>query len=483
MYTCKNGTKILNDLPLWKGGWRNGKIDSKSMVGMSLDIEYNNKVYNGINILEYIKEREPKFLIEYNGIKKEMYCSNFLNGNIRKLLNISNNTFEIKDDIVYIHGQSETYGEWTALYSGDYAEYVTSNTWSINAHGYIANVKNKGLLHKLDFKDLQGNLIIDHINNNRLDCRKENLRITDKKEKSKNKNTNNKWGMAGVSKVNNGYYCTFRYEGNDLHTKFKNDLEEVKLDSLIAQRYLGYKHDEELFYLLDTLPQERIKEVEDLLEVRIENNKDKQYTNKEYEYDIEQHEEYYIIHKNNNQTLLDCNKEFFKNKYIAYDNKYWNISFIENNKRITNTLHRELLEIRYGEYKDYNIQVDHLNNNSSDNRYCNLVITTRYSNLCNKKGRGYNKTKQESYKVEYMRDYKYFDKLIGGIKVPTFKTEQEAIQEVERRRCIINNARVKLKNKAELDELIKYCLDNRYTQENGLADLDLGYLYWRNILE
>ena len=35
----------------------------------------------------------------------------------------------------------------------------------------------------------------------------------------------------------------------------------------------------------------------------------------------------------------------------------------------------------------------------------------------------------------------------------------------------------------KLDEKIQYCLDNRYVLENGLADLDLGYLYWKGIIK
>ena len=38
-------------------------------------------------------------------------------------------------------------------------------------------------------------------------------------------------------------------------------LEEAKLDNLIAQQYLGYKHNEEQFYKLENLSKDRIKEV------------------------------------------------------------------------------------------------------------------------------------------------------------------------------------------------------------------------------
>ena len=82
-----------------------------------------------------------------------------------------------------------------------------------------------------------------------------------------------------------------------------------------------------------------------------------------------------------------------------------------------------------------------------------------------------------------MRNYKYWD-LIGEISEPSFKTEKEAITEVEHRRKIVDDTRVKLNNTQELDELIQYCFDNGYViQESKLADLDLGYLYWKGIFK
>ena len=71
----------------------------------------------------------------------------------------------------------------------------------------------------------------------------------------------------------------------NINTKVKYDLEEAKLDNLIAQQYLGYKHNEEQFYKLENLSKDRIKEVVDNLDRQIENNKSKVKKEKEYSYD------------------------------------------------------------------------------------------------------------------------------------------------------------------------------------------------------
>ena len=197
-----------------------------------------------------------------------------------------------------------------------------------------------------------------------------------------------------------------------------------------------------------------------------------------------------------NHEILNCgeyNKLILKNMEMLFDkdiditNKrinnsydYWYCNFVENNVKIRNRFHREVMGLRPNDkYSPYKLHVDHLNHDKSDNRLDNLVITTSYGNLCNKLGNGY-VNENKKFKVIYMSNYKFWD-LIGGSKNKSFLTENEAIEEVGRRRSIIDNARVKLKSVKELDDLIVYCLENGYVLENGLADLDLGYLYWRNI--
>ena len=83
---------------------------------------------------------------------------------------------------------------------------------------------------------------------------------------NKNIITSNKFGLTGIKKNGKGYCSKFTIEGHDINIKTKYDLEEAKIDNLIAQRYLGFKHNEDQFYKLEGLSEERIKEVTDNLD-------------------------------------------------------------------------------------------------------------------------------------------------------------------------------------------------------------------------
>lgn len=96
MYICNENVKILNELPRWESGRNKGKIDRKSMIGMSLNIEYWGGVYKGIEILEYIKDSKPKFLVKYNGNKFKIQCDSFLSGNLGNILSIITREFKVK---------------------------------------------------------------------------------------------------------------------------------------------------------------------------------------------------------------------------------------------------------------------------------------------------------------------------------------------------------------------------------------------------
>ena len=132
------------------------------------------------------------------------------NKEINRLKNIKN--AEIKrnengDCIIELFNKNKEKNAETIVDEDLYIELNQIN-WSIrNADNYVMNTKN-GLLHRF-ILNYSGNDIVDHINNNRLDNRKENLRILTSYQNSMNKtsslsstsqyigvswcNTNNKW--------------------------------------------------------------------------------------------------------------------------------------------------------------------------------------------------------------------------------------------------------------------------------------------------
>lgn len=87
---------------------------------------------------------------------------------------------------------------------------VTQHSWSTLKSGYlVCTYKQKQIrLHRLVTNAPDNGLVIDHINGDKLDNRKENLRITTQKNNSRNLalSKNNRTGVTGVSKTPNGKY-------------------------------------------------------------------------------------------------------------------------------------------------------------------------------------------------------------------------------------------------------------------------------------
>lgn len=266
----------------------------------------------------------------------------------------------------------------------------------------------------------------------------------------------------------------------------KEEREEAEKDRIIARRYLGLGNSNNYYKIAD-LSEERIRDVTDLIDKKIEKRRGKDRELKKYNYEIKKCEDYNILNWFNGQGEMkqmlfdnDIDISYYR---IYYNRHYWKCVYTKDGKDVDNKFHRMVKGLSPNDkYCEYKLQVDHYNHNHDDNRSSNLFICTSYSNNCNKISKGYMR-RDSGFQVRYMRNYKYWD-LIGGISEPSFKTEEEAIAEVERRRKIVDDTRVKLNNTQELDELIQYCFDNGYViQESKLADLDLGYLYWKGIFK
>ena len=82
---------------------------------------------------------------------------------------------------------------------------VKDHKWHVDSVGYArTHIENKTVrLHRFVLEVYDSNTLIDHINRNKLDNRKKNLRITTKVTNSINRDapSNNKTGTMGVEKI------------------------------------------------------------------------------------------------------------------------------------------------------------------------------------------------------------------------------------------------------------------------------------------
>lgn len=111
-------------------------------------------------------------------------------------------------------------------------ENLKKYTWSLTPDGYARTKINKKhfLMHRIIMK-CPSNKVIDHINRNRLDNRKSNLRICTILENCHNKNipTNNKSGFAGVifNKKSKKWKAYIMCNGINYHLGFYLDKKEA----------------------------------------------------------------------------------------------------------------------------------------------------------------------------------------------------------------------------------------------------------------
>ena len=506
-----------NKLPRFGSGSHKNKINSEACVGMTLIFKNINssQIYE-IKIIEYIKGYKenskkilPKFKVGYiylrgteyeEVIEKVIYCNDLINGaNIGGIIPSLNQWRKENNYWIGITTKGEEFKFSTNNKEVEYD--ILHSTWNIvnNDKLYVMTNKlnNRGKNWKLhqaiayegDEKIVQENsnkgMCVDHINGDSLDNRKENLEIKTKQDNNKNKKTNNKLGVTGLKQTKNGKYLSyFIYNNGKISTICRESLAEAKIDNLIAQKYLGYTHNSELFHLLGNIDEARIKEVEDLIEKgkkRIDSQKDKE---KEYEYDYIEKDNLIgirIFKKDGTENICWVDKDFGKikeDKYIVDGNIYENRNYFRYNiNRKNHRIHVYIVTrgISLQNYRGHNFHIDHKNHNPNDNYRNNLEIVTHYSNQYNKESKGYYETKSNKYTIKFGHNWKYFNLYIkDATKTPTVDTIEEAEEIVKRRKDIINKYRFRVKTLEELDEVINFA-------EEHELDLDSAYIVWRGL--
>jgi hypothetical protein len=280
---------------------------------------------------------------------------------------------------------------------------------SINNTSYLMH---RYIFIKILNHNIDSNVKIDHINSNKLDNRRENLRIVSDTEnsrnKSKQKNSISKY--FGVRKdkekwittiINYDLYASYNIEEHaayqyDLwieqykitHSK-KNNIEkpdnfvEYKKQEKIADLPKGVRMKNNKFYstynnkhigMFDTI--ELAAKAYDEYVKNVNINKIKSKNNIPI-IKINDQTILFLNDKKHNMkfTIIDESLYYELNKYSWHDYQNSGVSGFVNNKTIK--LHRFIMNY-IG--KDF---IDHINNNPYDNRKCNLRIVTHQQNMMN----------------------------------------------------------------------------------------------------
>lgn len=148
-------------------------------------------------LVECSSESRGKFIAVWNEVKRGN-----TKGTVRGELRIKRNKYEIDGDIVRVYFKS---GEYFICDTQD-LPLIQKYTWYLNMNGYARSAEGK-YFHRL-VMDTPDDYIIDHINRNKLDDRKENLRICKQIDNSHNMGmfSTNSSGHTGVYKNKSGKY-------------------------------------------------------------------------------------------------------------------------------------------------------------------------------------------------------------------------------------------------------------------------------------
>ena len=131
-----------------------------------------------------------------------------------------------------------TKGKFAIVDDEDY-ERLSKYNWCIQGQ-YAARAKSKKLgefggrltifMHRfiMGLGDKSNDRVVDHINGNPLDNRKENLRICTNRENLRNSKVHNRFGYKGVVSYRGGKYQAMIWDGKrNLHIGMFKELEEA----------------------------------------------------------------------------------------------------------------------------------------------------------------------------------------------------------------------------------------------------------------
>jgi hypothetical protein len=286
---------------------------------------------------------------------------------------------------------------------------LNKTKWCITS-GYANS--GKGLMHRLILKAEKGQ-IIDHINHNKLDNRKENLRFVSHSQNAQNmkKKENATSKYRGVCRLRNIWACQIRHDNQQESFSFKKEEHAAYwYDQLVIKHYgEGAKIN-------------KIDRPDDFVEpIKNPNRAIKKKKEVQIVETIEVNDEGIpvIYTSNGDEILVDEDRYRDLIKYSWCVDKVTGYALARSGNDIVK-MHIYLTNPPDGKI------VDHINNNKLDNRLCNLRI-------CDKSLNAHNRTKKEGTLTDYIgvriTGNKYYAQIQKDKKqyyLGTFKTQKEA---------------------------------------------------------
>lgn len=459
---AKNNKIIINRETLPKG--KQGGVDWFNTKEIEIYFTDNEENYI-LKVEDVIKDKNKtiKVLLSYKGkpYKKYLQSGQILNGNLENIFwyfEINENRirpFKLSDDGTYWIGITHDNIEF--YFNGEYSEEIMKHNWRISNGYLVSMIKMENefyktvRLNRMVLGVTDRNILVNHCGGNKMDNRIEKLSISDHEDNMKEllPSILNNTGITGLMlNDNNKYKIQCTVNGVPYTHTYKLKDEALK-DLLIIQRHYKYRHNENLYYLLDDVSENYINDLIDKVENKISTYKINPIICKNKFELSEDGSFYYMYDKNNNKCKISIEDiELVKQgnwRYTLNNGKeYFSGDIIWNGKRKGIFLHRFLMDLINPIYRNW--YVDHLDSDGLNNIRDNLVITDA-------EGNGLNKKRKD---IEFKYNTYNCRMIVNGKKYcKNFNTQKEAMKYRDKILAEEMKNRIEFKSREELDKYIE----------------------------
>lgn len=378
--------------------------------------------------------------IEYRSISRKVRCTG-----------CSRTKFKLSKDGLYYIGTTQKDDEFWFDGDEDVIEYIKTFTWRKTTYGYFQNSKGEKL-HRIVMRVADRNIYVNHLGGDRWDNRKEKLSVSDYKDNCKEKKTNGKSGIVGLLKrgKQNKWVGNIKIKDVSVYSKYK-EKDEALIDLLIMQRHYGFRHNENLYHILNGISKKRTEEVIENIELQLNKKRNDKIVSTN-DIVLSEDKSFYWVYDKDRSKKINKFKISLENKesvekgiwHVAKDKSHTNLyihgSIVVDGTRKTVKLHRYLMGMLDIKYKNWFI--DHLDGDGTNNALENLIITDAQGNGINKPLKGY-----------AMRFGKWRTGIttFGKSHSATVDTEEEAIEWIRVKKEQAMKDRIQFKNREELD--------------------------------